>query len=68
MDLGSLGVADRWADLAVAEMSLEYNFGPNLADEFFTAYGIERDKSGFPSIRSLWENEDKIGYPPDTER
>jgi kanamycin kinase len=28
VDLGSLGVADRWADLAVATMSLDWNFPP----------------------------------------
>lgn len=68
VDLGSLGVADRWADLAVAEMSLDYNFVPNVADEFFMAYGIERDEMRLSFYRFLWENEDKIGYPPATER
>lgn len=44
VDLGSLGVADRWADLAVASGSLEYNFGQGWEDEFFKVYGIERDE------------------------
>jgi len=34
VDLGSLGVADRWADLAVASMNLDYNYGPGWEDEF----------------------------------
>jgi kanamycin kinase len=61
VDLGSLGVADRWADLAVASMNLDYNFGPNWEDEFFMAYGIERDGERISFYRFLWENEDKIG-------
>ncbi len=28
LDLGSMGVADRWADLAIATWSAEWNFGP----------------------------------------
>jgi kanamycin kinase len=63
VDLGSLGVADRWADLAVASMNLDYNFGPSWEDEFFAAYGIERDEERILFYRFLWENEDKIGLP-----
>lgn len=63
VDLGALGVADRWADLAVASMNLDYNFGPSWEDEFFIAYGIERDEERISYYRFLWENEDKIGAP-----
>src|SRR5690606_29761836 len=43
VDLGSLGVADRWADLAVASMALDWNFDPGWEGEFWRAYGIEPD-------------------------
>jgi kanamycin kinase len=64
VDLGSLGIADRWADLAIASWSLEYNFGPGWEDEFFQVYGIERDEERISFYRLLWENEDAIGLPP----
>jgi kanamycin kinase len=68
VDLGALGVADRWADLAVASMNLDYNFGPSWEDEFFAAYGIERDEERISFYRFLWENEDKIGLSPHSTR
>lgn len=43
VDVGQLGVADRWADLAVASWSLEYNFGPGADEEFWSAYGEAPD-------------------------
>lgn len=48
VDLGALGVADRWADLAVATMSLDWNYPPSLhsrswESELLEAYGIEPD-------------------------
>ncbi|SDN63938.1 kanamycin kinase [Polaromonas sp. JS666] len=61
VDLGSLGVADRWADLAVASMNLDYNYGPDWEDEFFKAYGIARDEERIAFYRHLWDNEDNIG-------
>ena len=63
VDLGALGLADRWADLAVASMNLDYNFGPNWEQEFFMAYGIERDEERISFYRFLWDNEDMIGLP-----
>jgi kanamycin kinase len=68
VDLGSLGVADRWADLAVASMNLDYNFGPGWEDAFFAAYGIARDEERILFYRFLWENEDKVGLPPHSAR
>lgn len=61
VDLGSLGVADRWADLAIASRSLEYNFGPGWENEFFKVYGIERDEERISFYRALWDNEDTVG-------
>jgi kanamycin kinase len=60
VDLGSLGVADRWADLAVASMNLDYNFGPGWEDELFAAYGIERDEDRISFYRFLWDNDERI--------
>jgi kanamycin kinase len=57
VDLGSLGLADRWADLAVASMSLDWNFGEGHQDEFFAAYGIERDEKRIAYYRALWDLE-----------
>lgn len=54
VDLGSLGVADRWADLAVASWSLEWNFGDGWDDVFFDAYGIRPDAERIAFYRRLW--------------
>ena len=43
VDLGDLGVADRWADLAVATWSLEWNYGPGWDDLLLDAYGVAAD-------------------------
>ncbi len=54
VDLGSLGVADRWADLAVASWSLDANFGLKWQPAFFEAYGVEPDESRLAYYRELW--------------
>ncbi|RKS84291.1 kanamycin kinase [Motilibacter peucedani] len=54
VDLGSLGVADRWADLAVATWSLEWNYGPGLDDVLLDAYGVEADPVRTQWYRELW--------------
>ena len=56
VDLGSLGVSDRWSDLAVASMSLGWNFGPGweAEAEFFAAYGIVPDADRIRRYRALW--------------
>ncbi|WP_433857149.1 phosphotransferase [Streptomyces kronopolitis] len=55
VDMGALGVADRWADLAVATWSTEWNYGPGWEDTLLDAYGIAPDpeRSGF--YRRLWD-------------
>ena len=53
VDLGLLGVADRWADLALASRSLDWNFGPGWQDEFFAAYGVARDEERIRLYRGL---------------
>ncbi|OJZ73760.1 aminoglycoside phosphotransferase APH(3') [Mycobacterium paraffinicum] len=59
VDLGDLGVADRWADLAVATLSLGWNFPDRLWDaEFFAVYGVEPDLARLDFYRRLWEADD----------
>ena len=54
VDLGALGVADRWADLAVAAMSLEWNYGPGWTQTLLAAYGIDPDAQRMTYYRELW--------------
>ena len=54
VDFGDLGVGDRWADLAVASMSLDWNFGEGHQQEFFDAYDIEPDAERILYYRRLW--------------
>jgi kanamycin kinase len=55
VDLGSLGVADRWADLAVASWSLGWNYGSGQQAAFFDGYGIEPDPARIDYYRLLWD-------------
>jgi len=57
--LGKLGVADRWADLAIAAWSVELNFGPQYVVEFFRGYGVEPDDEAIAYYRRLWEASDQ---------
>ncbi|WAB81070.1 phosphotransferase [Microcella daejeonensis] len=54
VDLGALGAADRWSDLAIASMSLEWNYGTGWEETFFDAYGIERDERLIRRWRERW--------------
>jgi kanamycin kinase len=59
VDLGELGVADRWADLAVATLSLGWNYPGRTWDaDFFAAYGVEPDPTRIGYYRRLWRAED----------
>lgn len=59
VDIGGLGVADRWADLAVATLALRWNYPGRVWDaEFFTAYGVEPDPARIDYYRRLWQAED----------
>ncbi|KQM83250.1 aminoglycoside 3'-phosphotransferase [Agromyces sp. Leaf222] len=55
VDVARLGVADRWADLAVGSWSLEWNFGGGSEPAFFEAYGIEPDAERIAYYRALWD-------------
>jgi kanamycin kinase len=54
VDLGALGTADRWADIAVASMSTEWNYGPGWEDALIAAYGVEPDRGRLAYYRDLW--------------
>ncbi|MEO5534441.1 MAG: phosphotransferase [Pseudolysinimonas sp.] len=54
VDFGAIGVGDRWADLAIASLSLDWNYGEGWQDEFFAAYGIERDEDRIDYYRAAW--------------
>ena len=49
-----IAAADRWADLAVAEWSLGFNYGGQWRTDFFEAYGIEPDKERLAYYLALW--------------
>ena len=55
VDLGLLGVADRWADLAVATWSAEWNYGPGWDNLLLNAYGIRPDPDRTRYYRLLWD-------------
>jgi kanamycin kinase len=54
VDLGALGAADRWADIAVAAMSTGWNYGPGWEDTLVEAYGVAADPVRMAYYRDLW--------------
>ena len=58
VDLGELGVADRWADLAIATMSLDWNYPTDGPDGFaavlLDAYGVTADTERMAYYRRAW--------------
>lgn len=55
VDLGTLGVADRWADLAVATWSTEWNYGPGWEETLLAAYGVAADPVRTAYYRLVWD-------------
>lgn len=57
VDLARLGVADRWADLAIATYSISWavNFAESYDDLFFQVYGIDPDPKRIRFYRELWD-------------
>jgi kanamycin kinase len=55
VDLGSLGLADRWADLASATWSTGWNYGPGWESRLLDAYGVEPDPDRMAYYRLLWD-------------
>lgn len=67
VDLGDLGVADRWADLAIATLSLDWNFpteGPGgFAEALLQAYGVAPDAERIAYYRQAWDGFDAVADP-----
>jgi kanamycin kinase len=60
VDFGALGVADRWADLAVATLSLQWNYPGRVWEAgLFAAYGVDPDPLRLDYYRRLWQAEDE---------
>jgi aminoglycoside phosphotransferase len=55
VDLGELGVADRWADLAIATWSAGWNYGPGWERPLLDAYGVRPDPDRTRYYRLLWD-------------
>ena len=55
VDFEEMGVADRWADLAVATWAATWNYGPGWENALLEAYGIEPDPARTAYYRRLWE-------------
>jgi len=55
VDLGALGVADRWADLAIATWSTDWNYGPGWQPALLSAYGIAPDDQRTRYYRLLYD-------------
>ena len=55
VDLGELGVADRWWDVAVGAWSTTWNVGPGYEDLFYETYGVERDDDRIAFYRLLYD-------------
>jgi kanamycin kinase len=55
VDLGDLGRADRWADLAVATWSATWNYGPGWDTRLLDAYGVAPDPDRTRYYRLLYD-------------
>lgn len=55
VDLGELGMADRWADLAIATWSTNWNYGPGWELPLLEAYGAAPDPERTAYYRLLWD-------------
>jgi len=57
LDLGEVGLAERWRDLAVATWSVTWNLGPGYEDLFLDAYGADWDVERRDFYRLLYDLE-----------
>ena len=58
VDLGNLGLGDRWADLAVLSWSTVWNYGEGWESNIYATYGIEPNLEKIRYYRLLWELEE----------
>lgn len=63
VDLGSLGVGDRWSDLAIATYSTQWNYGEGWEDALLEAYGVGPDDERTTYYRALWDLEPEPSGP-----
>jgi kanamycin kinase len=54
VDLGEMGVADRWRDIAIGAWSTGWNFGPEYEPLFYEGYGVVPDPERIRFYRLLW--------------
>lgn len=57
VDLANLGVADRWADLAILTWSTVWNYGAGWEKDVYASYGVEPDLEKIRFYRLVWELE-----------
>jgi Aminoglycoside phosphotransferase len=55
VDVGQCGVADRWADLAPALLSLGWNYGAGWEAAFLDGYRIDVDQAKLDFYTRVWE-------------
>ena len=60
VDVGDLGVADRWSDIAVTTRSVTRRYGPGLEPLVLAAYGITPDPERTTNYRALWDAEEEV--------
>ncbi|MGW2094163.1 phosphotransferase [Promicromonospora sukumoe] len=60
VDVGDLGVADRWSDIAVTTRSVTRRYGPGLEPLVLAAYGVAPDPVRTSYYRALWDAEEAV--------
>ena len=55
VDLGELGAADRWWDVAVGAWSVGWNFGEEFEPLFYESYGVDPDPARIRFYRLLYD-------------
>lgn len=60
VDVGDLGVADRWSDIAVTTRSVTRRYGPGLEPLVLAAYGVAPDRERTAYYRALWDAEEAV--------
>ena len=58
VDMGRLGIADRWADLAIASWSTQWNYGLGWDGLIYDSYGVDPDLEKIRFYRLLWDLDD----------